>query len=151
MASKLILWILCFHKLTDDLNFVVKHFLGQPGVGAEEDGGVHDGIGSGECGGDAGVVDFRKGCAVGTNQADGLGAVFAHLHEDGLPEEITSEEHAVADLFFIQVVRQRTMGEGSGGFDADHETEPRAVGAAASGVPFISRSAFALSDSGVTR
>ena len=128
-----------FNKLTNDLNLVVEHFLGEAWIGAEEDGGIHDGVSPGECGSDAGVVNFWKGCAVGTNQADGLGAVFAHLHEDGLPKEIAAEEHAVADLFFIQVVRQRTMGEGSGGFDADHETEPRAVGAAASGVPFISR------------
>ena len=117
------------------MNLVVEHFFGEAGVGAEEDGGVHDGVGPGECGSDAGVVNLWKGCAVGTNQADGLGAVFAHLHEDGLPKEIAAEEHAVADLFFIQVVRQRTMGEGSGGFDADHETEPRAVGAAVSRVP----------------
>ena len=114
----------CFHKITDHLNLVVEHFLGQTGVGAKEDRGVHDGVGSRECGGDAGVVDFRKGCAVGTNQADGLGAVFAHLHEDGLPEEIAAEEHAVADFFFIQVVGQSTMREGSGGLDADHEAEP---------------------------
>ena len=124
MASKLILWILCFHKITNDLNLVVKHFLGEARVGAEEDRGVHDRVGSGECGGDAGVVDFRQGCAVGTNQANGLGAVFAHLHEDGLPEKIAAEKHAVADLFFIQVVGQRTMSEGSGGLDADHEAEP---------------------------
>ena len=116
--------VLCFHKLTNHLNFVIEHFLSQAGVGAEEDRGVHDGVGSGECVGDTGVVDLRKGCAVGTYQADGLGAVFAHLHEDGLPEEIAAEEHAVADLFFIQVVCQRTMGEGSGGLDADHEAEP---------------------------
>ena len=116
--------LLRFHELTNDLNLVVEHFLGQARVGAKEDGGVHDGVGAGECGGDAGVVDFWKGCAVGTNQADGLGALFAHLHEDGLPEEIASEEHAVADLFFIQVVCQRTMGEVSGGLDADHEAEP---------------------------
>ena len=88
---------------------------------------------------------------MGTNQADGLGAVFAHLHEDGLSEEIAAEKHAVADLFFIQVVRQSTMREGSGGLDADHETEPRAIGAATGGIPFISRSAFALRDYGVTR
>lgn len=118
------------YKLTNHLNLVVKHFLGQAGVSAKEDSGVHDGIGSGECGSDAGVVDFRKGCTVGTNQADGLGAVFAHLHEDGLPEEIASEKHTVADLFFIQVVRQGAMGEGSGGLDANHETEPRAISAA---------------------
>ena len=30
---------LCFHKFTDDLDFVVEHFLGQAGVGAEEGGG----------------------------------------------------------------------------------------------------------------
>ena len=124
------LTVLCSHKFTDDLNLIIEHFLGQARVGAEEDGGVHDGVGSGECGGDAGVVDFRKGCSVGTNQADGLGAVFAHLHEDGLPEEIAAKEHAVTNLFFIQVVRQGAMGEGSRGLDADHETEPRAVGAA---------------------
>ena len=117
------LWAL-LHKVTDHLKLVVEHFLGQAGVGAEEDPSVHDGVGSGKCGRDAGVVDFWKGCAVGTNQADGLGAVFAHLHEDGLPKEIASEEHAVADLFFIQVVGQRTMGEGCGGLDADHEAEP---------------------------
>lgn len=112
------------HKLTDDLNLVVEHFLSEAGVGAEEDRGVHDGIGARECGGDAGVVDFWKGCAVGTNQADGFRAVSAHLHEDGLPKQIAAEEHAVADLFGIQVVCQRTMGEGSGGLDADHEAEP---------------------------
>ena len=128
------LWAL-LHKVTDHLKLVVEHFLGQAGVGAEEDCGVHNSVGSGKCGRDAGVVDFWKGCAVGTNQADGLGAVFAHLHKDGLPEEIAAEEHAVADLFFIQVVGQRTMSEGSGGLDADHETEPRAIGAAAGGVP----------------
>ena len=72
---------------------------------------------------------------MGTNQADGLGAVFAHLHKDGLPEQIAAEEHAVADLFLIQVLRQSTMREGSGGLDADHEPKPRAVGAAAGGVP----------------
>ena len=123
------------HKLTNDLNLVVEHFLGQAGVGAEEDGRIHDGISSGECGGNAGVVDFREGCAVGTNQADGLGAIFPHLHKDRLPEKITAEEHAVADLFFIQVVGQGAMAEGSGGPNANHESEPRAVGAAASGVP----------------
>ena len=122
------------------MNLVVEHFLGQPGVGAEEDRRVHDRVGTGKCGGDAGVVDFRKGCSVGTNQADGLGAVFSHLNEYGLPEEIAAKEHAVANLFGIQVVRQVTMGEGSGGFDADHEAEPRAVGAAASGVPGKGRS-----------
>jgi len=118
--------VLCalLHKLTNSLNLVVEHFLGQAGVSAKEDRGVHDGIGSWECGGDAGVVDFWESCAVGTNQANGLGAVFAHLHEDGLPEEIATEEHTVADLFFIQVVSQRTMGEGSGGLDANHEAEP---------------------------
>ena len=128
------LWAL-LHKPTDHLNLVIEHFLGQAGVGAEEDPSVHDGVGSGKCGRDAGVVDFWKGCAVGTNQADGLGAVFAHLHKDGLPEEIAAEEHAVADLFLIQVLRQSTMREGSGGLDADHETKPRAVGAATSGIP----------------
>ena len=48
--------VLCFHKLTNHLNFVIEHFLSQAGVGAEEYRGVHDGVGSGECGGDAGVV-----------------------------------------------------------------------------------------------
>ena len=105
--------VLSFHKFTNGLDFVVEHFLSQARVGAEEDRGVHDGVGSGECVGDTGVVDFRKGCSVGTNQADGLGAVFAHLHEDGLPEEIAAKEHAVADLFGVQVVSQSSMGEGS--------------------------------------
>ena len=127
--------VLCFHKLTNHLNFVIEHFLSQAGVGAEEDRGVHDGVSPGECGGDAGVVDFRKGCAVGTYQADGLGAVFAHLHEDRLSEEIASEEHAVADLFFIQVVSQGAMGEGRGRLDSNHEAKPRAVGAATGEVP----------------
>lgn len=130
---------------------VIEHFLGQAGVGAEEDGGVHDGVGAGECGCDAGVGDFREGCAVGTNQADGFGAVFAHLNEDGLPEEISAKKHTVAYLFFIQVVRQRTMIKGSRRLDANHEAKPRAVGAATCGVPLISRSAFALRDYGVTR
>ena len=112
------------YKLTNHLNLIIKHFLGQPGVGSEEDRGVHDGVGSGECGGDASIVDFRKGCAVGTNQTNGLGTVFAHLHENGLPEEIAAEEHPVADLFIIQVVSQSAMGEGRGGLDADHEAEP---------------------------
>lgn len=116
--------LLRFHKFTNHLNLVVEHFLGQAGVGAEEDRGVHDGVSSRECGGDARVVDFRQGCAVGTYQADGLGAVFAHLNKDGLPEQVAAEEHAVADLFFIQMVRQRTMGEGCGRLDADHEAEP---------------------------
>jgi hypothetical protein len=71
-----------------------------------------------------------KGFAVGTDQADRLRAVFAHLHEDGLPKQVAAEEHTIANLFFIQVVRQGAMGEGSRGLDADHETEPRAVGAA---------------------
>ena len=127
--------VLCFHKLTNHLNFIVEHFLSQAGVGAEEDGGVHDGVGSRECVGDAGVVDYRKGCAVGTYQADGLGAVFAHLNEDGLSEEIASEEHAVADLFFIQVVSQCSMRKGRARLDSNHETKPRAVGAATGGVP----------------
>ena len=113
-----------FNKLTDDLNLVIKHFLGQAGVGAEEDGGVHDGIGSRECGGDAGVADFRKGCAVGTNQADGFRAVSPHLDENGLPEQVAAEEHAVAYLFFIQVVSKVAMSKRRCGFDADHETEP---------------------------
>ena len=117
------------------MDFVVEHFLGETGVGAEEDRGVHDGVSPGECGGDAGVVDFWKGRAVGTNQAYTLGTVFAHLHENGLPEEIAPKEHAVADLFFIQVERQCSMTERSGGLDADHEAEPRAVGAAGGGVP----------------
>ena len=124
-----------FHKLTDDVNFVIEHFLSEAGVGAEEDGGVHDGVSPGECGGDAGVVDFWKGRAVGTNQAYTLGTVFAHLHKNGLPEEIAAKEHAVADLFFIQVERQCSMTEGSGGLDTNHEAEPRAVRAATGGVP----------------
>jgi hypothetical protein len=127
--------VLCFHKFTNGLDFVVEHFLSQARVGAEEDRGVHDGVGSGECVGDTGVVDLLKGCAVGTYQADGLGAVFAHLHEDGLPEEIAAKEHAVADLFGVQVVSQSSMGEGRGRLDSNHETKPRAVGAAAGGVP----------------
>ncbi len=117
------------------MNLVVEHFLGEAGVGAEEDRGVHNGIGSRECGGDAGVADFWKGCAVGTDQADGLGAVFAHLHEDGLPEEIAAKEHAIADLFGIQVVSKVAVRKRCCGFDADHEAKPRAIGAAASGVP----------------
>jgi len=127
--------VLSFHKFTNGLDFVVEHFLSQARVGAEEDRGVHDGVGSGECVGDTGVVDFREGCGEGTYQADGLGAVFAHLHEDGLSEEIASEEHAVADLFVIQVVSQGAMGEGRGRLDSNHETKPRAVGAATGGVP----------------
>jgi len=123
------------YKLTDHFNLVVEHFLGEAGVSAEEDSGVHDCVSPGECSGYAGVVYFWKGRAVGTNQAYTLGTVFAHLHENGLPEEIAPKEHAISDLFFIQVVSQGTVGEGSGGFDADHETEPRAVGAAAGGVP----------------
>ncbi len=67
---------LCFHKFTDDLDFVVEHFLGQARIGAEEDGGVHDGIGTGECSCDAGVVFLRTGCAVGTKQPEGLGGGF---------------------------------------------------------------------------
>ena len=51
----------CFHKPTDDLNLVIEHFLGQAGVGAKEDRGVHDGVGSGKCCSDATVVDFWKG------------------------------------------------------------------------------------------
>jgi hypothetical protein len=37
---------------TDELDFAVEHFFGEAGVGAEEDRGVHDGVGSGECVGD---------------------------------------------------------------------------------------------------
>ena len=123
------------YKLTDHLNLVVEHFLGEAGVGAEEDSGVHDCVSPGECGGDAGVVYFWKGRAVGTNQAYTLGTVFAYLHENGLPEEIAPKEHAVADLFLIQVERQCSMTERSGGLDADHEAEPRAVRAATRRVP----------------
>ena len=129
-----------FHKLADDLNLVVEHFLGEAWIGAEEDRGVHDRVGTRKCGGDAGVVDFWKGCAVGTNQADGLGAVFAHLHEDGLSEEIAAEEHTVADLFGIQVVSKVAVRKRRLGFDSNHEAEPRAVGAAAGGVPGEGRS-----------
>ena len=50
-----------FNKLTDDLDLVVEHFLSEAGVGAKEDRGVHDGVSSRECGGDARVVDFRQG------------------------------------------------------------------------------------------
>ena len=127
--------VLSFHKFTNGLDFVVEHFLSQARVGAEEDRGVHDGVGSGECVGDTGVVDFREGCGEGTYQADGLGAVFAHLHEDGLSEEIAAKEHTVANLFFIQVESQGAMGEGRGRLDSNHETKPRAVGAATGGVP----------------
>jgi hypothetical protein len=38
------------------------------------------------------------------------------------------------------VVSKVAMGEGSGGFDSNHEAEPRAVGAAAGGVPGEGRS-----------
>lgn len=72
---------------------------------------------------------------MGTNQTNGLGTVFAHLNEDRLSEEIAAEEHTVADFFSIQVVRQGTMVEGGGGLNANHETEPRAIGAATGGVP----------------
>ncbi len=123
------------YKLTDHFNLVVEHFLGEAGVSAEEDSGVHDCVSPGECSGDAGVVYFWKGRAVGTNQAYTLGTVFAHLHENGLPEEIAPKEHAISDLFFIQVERQCSMSKGRGGLDTNHEAEPRAVCAATSGVP----------------
>jgi hypothetical protein len=57
------------------------------------------------------------------------------LDKSGLAEEVASEEHAVADLLFVEMSGEFTDGERGGWLHADHESEPGAVGLALRGVP----------------
>lgn len=59
--------------------------------------------------------------------AERVGIVFFELDEGGLAEEVAAEEHAVADLLFVEMGGQVTDSERGVGFHPDHEAEPRAV------------------------
>ncbi len=69
------------------------------------------------------------------DQANGLGAILAELHEDGLAKQVAAKEHAVADLLFVEVAGQIGVAEGRAGLHAQHEPKPRGIGPATGVVP----------------
>lgn len=107
------------HKIPDDLNHGVDHFWSESGVGAEEHRLLHDAVGAGEFAGN-------------THRS---GIVATQLHKGGLAHEIAAEEHAVADLFQIEMRREFGSGKRCILLDGDFETEPRAIRAASARVP----------------
>jgi len=109
-----------FYEALNRLDFVVQHCRREAGVGAEEEGGVHDLVGAG--------VFAKRG-------ANRIRAVLFELHEDGLLEEVAAEEHAVADFLFVQVPAERGVVERRTGTHAEHEAEPATIGPALGGVP----------------
>lgn len=91
----------------------------QPRVGAQENGLVHDFVGT-----------FHL-----THHAKGIGTIFSELNEDRLTEEITPEEHTIANLIGVQVAGQIGVAERRGGLYPQHKTEPRGIGAATGRIP----------------
>lgn len=118
------------------MDLICEHFLCKSGIGAEENGLVHDRIGAGKSGTDGFAVDQDHRRTVGADQAGRVRSIFAELHEDGLAEQVSAEEHAVADLLLVQVAGKIGVAEGRRGLHPEHEAEPRCVGLAAGRVPF---------------
>jgi len=124
-----------FHEVDYDLDLIRQHFLGQARVGAEEDGFVHDRVGTRERLGDGLARDRSHGRSIGADQADGVGAVFAELHEHRLAKQVAAKEHAVADLLFVERAGKIGVAEGRAGFHPKHETEPGGIDLATGRVP----------------
>ena len=67
--------------------------------------------------------------------AERVWAIFLQLHKGGLAEEVTAEEHAIANFVLIEVASKGSCGEGGLGFDQEHKSKPGAIGAVARLVP----------------
>jgi len=106
-------------EVPNRFDFVIEHRLGEARIGAEEQRCGHDIVGTLEI----------------SDDAERFGAIFLQLHEGGLTDEVSAEEHAVADLLFIEVAGQLCVIEWGVAFDAQEEAKPGAGGAAAAGVP----------------
>lgn len=111
------------HKSADRFNLVLEHLSSEAGIGAQEDGSVHDLVGSGHF----------------ADDAEGIGAVFFKLHEDGLAQEVATEKHAIPDFVGIKVTGEIGVAERGARFDPHHKTKPGGVGLAAGGVPLEGR------------
>lgn len=107
------------HKIADYLDLVGEHGGSESGIGAKEDRAVHDFVGTSHL----------------ADHAEGVGAVFLELHEDGLAKKVTAEKHTVSDFLFVEVAGEVGVAEAGGGFDTEHEAEPRGVSAATGGIP----------------
>lgn len=69
------------------------------------------------------------------SDSEGVWIIAYELNECWLANEVSAEEHAVADLVTVEFLCEFGAGEGGIFFDGDFESEPGAVGAAAGGVP----------------
>ena len=98
-------------EMRQDLHHVIDLLHRQAGIGAEEQGMVHDPVRSRKLAGDS------HGGRIITTQLD----------EDGLANEVAAEQHPVADLPLVEFLREFGAGEGGILPDGDLEAEPRAV------------------------
>ena len=103
-------YLVGFRKLLNYIDHKIQHRLGKSGIGSEAEGLVHDRIGSGKrrggCAVDGGfefklTLGGRERAVVAGHDTNGLGAILAQSHEDGLTKQIASKEHPVADLVLV--------------------------------------------------
>src|SRR2546423_1090121 len=72
------------------------------------------------------------------NDTDASRLLLPQLDEGWLPNKITSEQHAVADLGAIEFARQISSSERGVRPDQHHESKPAAVGPTTTIIPFES-------------
>ena len=106
-------------KVADGFGDVIQHRATKAGIHPDEHGVVHDLVCAGQI----------------ARHAEGVGAVLAQIREGRLPHQVAAKKHPVADLGLVEAADSFLTAERCGGFDAQHETEPGAVGAMTGAVP----------------
>jgi hypothetical protein len=100
-----------FYEDPDGLNFVSQHCWGESWVGSEEEGLIHDSIGTRQGRRRTGNGGLELGLNLGRgqratiycNHPDSRRSVLAELDEYGLTKQVTAEEHAVTNLVLVEM------------------------------------------------